>query len=434
MLYNQPYDQPTNPNAPYVDGNPAAGIQGSIVPAAGVEFDQREIVEVIQQAYNRKYSDFTSTPCAAPGNTDLTQLRKAIEGFIRTTPVPQWYIDNPVTWQVHGTGAKYTDLNAAFEDLSKYIITHNGSVTLTIPAGRWTYTTGVILDHPNADRITVTGANLLSYPVPSDFAVTGYSATARANDRVNTLNRLRTRFATEIDFNGGGGMSASCTGLTLQNFMVVGDRASGGTIALDAGILFISNISICNSYSSGFAIAGGQLSLLNGSFCSASGCVGHGIAAAMGGDMWHGSNTNIWVTSNDQNGIGAGFDCGANGYAMITAAGNAGAGLMCSIIGQFQTGPNSQFNMNATCGVFVDQGCFYTDINSQFNNNGGSGLYVTVGSSGQCANPASFSGNVGTAVTAFAGSYVYVPGATGVAGHSSPAVNTLSADGSYVSN
>jgi hypothetical protein len=50
MLYNQPLDQPANTNAPYIDGNPAAGIQGSIVPAASIEYDQREVVEVITRA------------------------------------------------------------------------------------------------------------------------------------------------------------------------------------------------------------------------------------------------------------------------------------------------------------------------------------------------------------------------------------------------
>jgi hypothetical protein len=50
MQYNQPFDQPSNPNASYVDGNPAAGIQGSIVPAASIEFPQREIMNAIQAA------------------------------------------------------------------------------------------------------------------------------------------------------------------------------------------------------------------------------------------------------------------------------------------------------------------------------------------------------------------------------------------------
>jgi hypothetical protein len=47
MQYNQPADQPNNPSAPYINGNPAAGIQGSIVPAAAVEYPQREIVACI---------------------------------------------------------------------------------------------------------------------------------------------------------------------------------------------------------------------------------------------------------------------------------------------------------------------------------------------------------------------------------------------------
>jgi hypothetical protein len=67
MKYNQPFDQPSNPNAPYIDGNPAAGIQGSIVPAAAVEYPQREIVNTIQAA------GLTGT------NADLNQLLEALK-------------------------------------------------------------------------------------------------------------------------------------------------------------------------------------------------------------------------------------------------------------------------------------------------------------------------------------------------------------------
>ena len=67
MKYNQPFDQPSNPNASYIDGNPAAGIQGSIVPAASIEFDQREIVNAITAAG------------LAPSNSDLTQLLQMIK-------------------------------------------------------------------------------------------------------------------------------------------------------------------------------------------------------------------------------------------------------------------------------------------------------------------------------------------------------------------
>ena len=43
MKYYQPYGN-GDANAPFINGNPAAGIQGSIVPAGAVEFPQREIV------------------------------------------------------------------------------------------------------------------------------------------------------------------------------------------------------------------------------------------------------------------------------------------------------------------------------------------------------------------------------------------------------
>ncbi|HKD76355.1 MAG TPA: hypothetical protein VKB76_12710 [Ktedonobacterales bacterium] len=49
MKYNQPYGI-TDTNASYINGNPAAGIQGSIVPAEAIEFDQREIVNSILQS------------------------------------------------------------------------------------------------------------------------------------------------------------------------------------------------------------------------------------------------------------------------------------------------------------------------------------------------------------------------------------------------
>ncbi|WP_271025277.1 hypothetical protein [Rhizobium sp. RCAM05973] len=67
MQYNQPYDQISNPNAPYINGNPSSGIQGSIIPAAAVEYTQREIVALIQAAG------------LTPSNGDLTQLAKAVQ-------------------------------------------------------------------------------------------------------------------------------------------------------------------------------------------------------------------------------------------------------------------------------------------------------------------------------------------------------------------
>ena len=62
----------TDPNASYQDGNPEAGIPGSIVPAAAIERPQREILNVLTAAG------------LTPSDTDLTQLLAAIRKIIGT--------------------------------------------------------------------------------------------------------------------------------------------------------------------------------------------------------------------------------------------------------------------------------------------------------------------------------------------------------------
>jgi len=87
MEYNKPFDQ-DDPNAPYVDGNPATGTEGSIPSARSIEHDQREVVEVINWAYNHGFTDQDNNPCLAPTWMDLTQLRKAIYGICKSLIPP----------------------------------------------------------------------------------------------------------------------------------------------------------------------------------------------------------------------------------------------------------------------------------------------------------------------------------------------------------
>lgn len=65
MKYEQPYGV-TDPNAPYINGNPAAGIQGSIPPAAAFEFPMRELVAMIAGGG------------LTPSDSDLQQLLQAV--------------------------------------------------------------------------------------------------------------------------------------------------------------------------------------------------------------------------------------------------------------------------------------------------------------------------------------------------------------------
>ncbi|MGY3130124.1 hypothetical protein ACVWZM_000806 [Bradyrhizobium sp. USDA 4501] len=66
MEYNPPYGI-SDPDAPYINGDPSIGRMGSIPPASSIEFPQREIVGFITQ------SGLT------PTNDDLRQLSKAVQ-------------------------------------------------------------------------------------------------------------------------------------------------------------------------------------------------------------------------------------------------------------------------------------------------------------------------------------------------------------------
>jgi len=67
LKYNQPYGV-SDPEAPYVNGNPSTGTMGSIPPAASIEHPQREIVNLILDA-----------AAVEPNEGDLHQLGKSLQ-------------------------------------------------------------------------------------------------------------------------------------------------------------------------------------------------------------------------------------------------------------------------------------------------------------------------------------------------------------------
>lgn len=68
MEYIPPIGAPAD--APYIDGNPSAAIEGSPVPAAAIEHPMREIMAVVTGAG------------LTPDGEDLTQLRQAIQQMV----------------------------------------------------------------------------------------------------------------------------------------------------------------------------------------------------------------------------------------------------------------------------------------------------------------------------------------------------------------
>jgi len=115
MRYQQPYGI-SDPNAGYINGNPAAGIQGSIPPAAAFEQPQRELVNVIQnsdlipddgdlqqllKSIRRQFLNFT-TDTSVTANTILCNL---------TPPLEQYHAGLPLRVVIANTNTGATVIN-----------------------------------------------------------------------------------------------------------------------------------------------------------------------------------------------------------------------------------------------------------------------------------------------------------------------------------
>lgn len=84
MKYVPPLNAATE-NAPYIDGNPEHGIEGSPVPANALEHPQREIVNVIRSAN------------MTPDPADLTQLTQAVQVLSGVGRAQRtWTLETPV--------------------------------------------------------------------------------------------------------------------------------------------------------------------------------------------------------------------------------------------------------------------------------------------------------------------------------------------------
>lgn len=92
MKYIQPYGiaEPADPydssfSAPYINGNVAAGVEGSVPQAGAVEYPQRELLNIIREA-----------GVYTPTNSDLTQVYDSLLYHIQRDK-PNWALDEGVT-------------------------------------------------------------------------------------------------------------------------------------------------------------------------------------------------------------------------------------------------------------------------------------------------------------------------------------------------
>ncbi len=159
-------------------------------------------------------------------------------------PIPA-IIDTPVTYTVHGSSPQFSDLNVAMGYLKRFTITRDGSVTLQIAGATsgvaqvFSYTTPVIIDHPNNGHINILGATMLAAIPTTDasYALTGSSPSARATDSAANIAMVRTRFATELHFTSGS--SFEITGgqmCGIDALLITGDGSAAQGLYLN-GVL-----------------------------------------------------------------------------------------------------------------------------------------------------------------------------------------------------
>lgn len=200
MKYNKPYGAATE-NASYTNGNPSTGTKGSIPPAEAVEYPQREIVEVITHAG------------LSPTNTDLAQLRKAIQAMIASAST---LITSGEGVQIDGashTNLALRYLDDAIELLATDVLAVHQNVNGIYPA-----------KHRKATLGGLAAFMALALPV-SVLDVKAYTASGTYTPTVGT--RVVLAFAT-----GGGG--GGCVGPGILYGLRNGGGGGGTAIAFFA--------------------------------------------------------------------------------------------------------------------------------------------------------------------------------------------------------
>jgi hypothetical protein len=108
---------------------------------------------------------------------------------------PDPSIDASVIYNV-GAGQHWTSVAQAMSVLARKAIGPSGHVTLQLQ--RQVYTEAMVINHPNADRITLAGTMIGANPAWNDFSVSGSDPASLARDALANINMLRSRYGTEI--------------------------------------------------------------------------------------------------------------------------------------------------------------------------------------------------------------------------------------------
>ncbi|QCI65618.1 hypothetical protein E8M01_16240 [Phreatobacter stygius] len=266
-------------------------------------------------------------------------------------------INTAITRIVYGAGADFADLQTAFAWLSRRRITSTGQVTLQLAAGQFTSSAAIGMSHPDLGRVRIIGANMTgALPGDADFAVTGSSPAARAADALTNLTMLRARFATELRFTGGAGISLVGPLGLLDQVLIAGDGSTAPSSTGGRGLQIAnSSISMGRVAVIGF---GGAGILVRSSIVAISNRIyvvacAEGLVSAAGGAVDF--SANLYAYGNGGAGVRATSGSLVDGTLAngIISRGNGGIGLTAADAGVVNAGAGSIIRQNGGVGVDV---------------------------------------------------------------------------------
>lgn len=402
MQYIHPFNELTSqidPDLAWVNEGVASGVEGSIPPARFFHDLQMEILHVIQQ------SGLT------PDEGDLTQLYQAILLLTRVTAdegQSAGYRDIYVP-------GDYPTIQAAIDFIAPLAIPRDLTVRIFVAPGFYevNLTTGpIVFDHPNGNRVQLIGQGFGTFPT---------AAAVNLSDAASTLGVLQTVWPVRIRVTGGvrAGLFVRDGSLGLiENFLFQGDGSAGSH-----GLLYgdwdnghgRSGGGIKNCWFHQFGVDGLRInynSEVTAHNIGASWCGEQGIRVVNQSSLQ--STGMTVVVRNVQAGLLAGdmsfFEQISSGGGKIDARNNGLNGIVAFNLSEVALGsaPNSQGNT----------GYGYNASNDGW-------MYTTAGN-------VTASGNSLGALGAFVQGKMQITGAAGLGLTSSPSLNTLGNNNSYI--
>lgn len=340
-------------------------------------------------------------------------------------------ISTAITKTVYGAGADFVDLNAAMAWLSRRRISASGSVTLQIQAGQHVSAATQYLSHPDGARVFVVGGRGAAIPTYAAYARNGSSSGQRATDAAANLTMLRSVYTRELRFTGVSGILIEGQWGGLTDILISGDRtASKDGLSISGRTMAVTGV-VAHGFGN-YGITVNQSGFAQIDNCAVVYCGGLGGLTADDSGTIVTVNSFV-VTGCDQSGVHA-----VNGGRVRVYNGTCtsscnplqgfnatGGGLINSSAG------TTRAELNAAAGYFAT-GASNINVPNAYAGGNGIGFYADQRSFIYAAN-ASGSGNT-NGFSSYGGSYIMNTGSTLTGASTTPAVNTVGNNNSYIMN